>query len=280
MALSPIDIYKNILPKTNCGECGFPNCFAFASMVVNEKIPVNRCPHLDFRVVEKYQEILEEQYKKGKYVKRDMAGDALEWAKERASSLKIEGLQECIGGDLYNDGEHYFLELLYFNNHIVISEKDISYKNGSPLSKLEQVLIYNHIAQKGSSTASGKWKAIAELPNSVSKIVSMKEGVEVPLLERFDGHTGEFLEAAKSIGGIDVTEKEGLADLTVLFRPLPRIPIMLLFWEQDLEEGFDSKVKLLFDETIGEHLDLESIIFLCEKLRELICEGPFEVGIN
>ena len=29
MALSGLDIYK-LLPKTNCKECGFPTCLAFA----------------------------------------------------------------------------------------------------------------------------------------------------------------------------------------------------------------------------------------------------------
>lgn len=37
MALSVVDLYKNVLPKTNCGDCGFPTCLAFASMVVSEK---------------------------------------------------------------------------------------------------------------------------------------------------------------------------------------------------------------------------------------------------
>jgi hypothetical protein len=45
---------------------------------------------------------------------------------------------------------------------------------------------------------------------------------------------------------------------------------MLLFW--DAEEGFDARAKLLFDETVTEHLDIESILFLSERLREMLCE--------
>jgi hypothetical protein len=33
----------------------------------------------------------------------------------------------------------------------------------------------------------------------------------------------------------------------------------------------DNYQKLLFDETIIEHLDIESIIFLSERLRQLLC---------
>jgi Na+-translocating ferredoxin:NAD+ oxidoreductase RNF subunit RnfB len=45
MALSVIDLCKDILPGTNCGDCGYPTCMAFAGMVVSEKLPVENCPH-------------------------------------------------------------------------------------------------------------------------------------------------------------------------------------------------------------------------------------------
>ncbi len=43
--LSPIDIYK-LLPKTNCKECGEPNCMAFATKVVNREVAIDDCPPL------------------------------------------------------------------------------------------------------------------------------------------------------------------------------------------------------------------------------------------
>ncbi|WP_319580163.1 acetyl-CoA decarbonylase/synthase complex subunit gamma [uncultured Methanospirillum sp.] len=41
--ISPIDVYK-LLPRTNCGECGVPNCMAFATRVVNGEAVVDGCP--------------------------------------------------------------------------------------------------------------------------------------------------------------------------------------------------------------------------------------------
>ena len=32
------------------------------------------------------------------------------------------------------------------------------------------------------------------------------------------------------------------------------------------------RIKLLFDKTATEHLDIESILFLSERLRQLLCE--------
>lgn len=52
MPLSVVDLYRDILPKTNCGDCGFPACLAFASIVVSEKLPLSNCPHIDVGVIE------------------------------------------------------------------------------------------------------------------------------------------------------------------------------------------------------------------------------------
>ena len=94
MALSVVDLYRDILPKTNCKDCGYPTCLAFASMVVSEKLPLKNCPYLDPETLAKCTKELEDQYAEGKWLKRDMAQDALEWAIEKASSMKIEDLPE------------------------------------------------------------------------------------------------------------------------------------------------------------------------------------------
>ena len=43
--LSPLDVYQ-LLPKTNCGECGGRNCLALATKIVNREIPPENCPPL------------------------------------------------------------------------------------------------------------------------------------------------------------------------------------------------------------------------------------------
>lgn len=45
MALSGIEIFKQ-LPKTNCKECGFPTCLAFAMSLAQAKTELEKCPHV------------------------------------------------------------------------------------------------------------------------------------------------------------------------------------------------------------------------------------------
>ncbi len=45
MALSGLDIYK-LLPKTNCRECEFATCLAFAMQLAKRQISCEKCPYL------------------------------------------------------------------------------------------------------------------------------------------------------------------------------------------------------------------------------------------
>jgi acetyl-CoA decarbonylase/synthase complex subunit gamma len=45
MALSALEIYKH-LPKTNCKDCGFPTCLAFAMQLAAKKQSLDKCPHV------------------------------------------------------------------------------------------------------------------------------------------------------------------------------------------------------------------------------------------
>lgn len=45
MALSGLEIYK-LLPKTNCKECGFPTCLAFAMKLAQKQVELDACPHV------------------------------------------------------------------------------------------------------------------------------------------------------------------------------------------------------------------------------------------
>ncbi len=45
MALSGLEVYK-LLPKTNCKECGFPTCLAFAMKLAAKQVELDACPYV------------------------------------------------------------------------------------------------------------------------------------------------------------------------------------------------------------------------------------------
>ncbi len=42
---SGIQIYK-LLPQTNCKECGFPTCLAFAMKLAAKQVELSACPYV------------------------------------------------------------------------------------------------------------------------------------------------------------------------------------------------------------------------------------------
>jgi acetyl-CoA decarbonylase/synthase complex subunit gamma len=45
VALTAIQIYQ-LLPKTNCGDCGVPTCLAFAMKIAQKQAAIEQCPHV------------------------------------------------------------------------------------------------------------------------------------------------------------------------------------------------------------------------------------------
>ena len=55
MALSGIEIYK-LLPQTNCQDCGYPTCLAFAMKLAAKQADLDDCPHVSDEAREKLAE--------------------------------------------------------------------------------------------------------------------------------------------------------------------------------------------------------------------------------
>ena len=53
MALTAMEVYKN-LPRTNCRDCGFPTCMAFAMQVAAKQKALSDCPHLSDEAKEQF----------------------------------------------------------------------------------------------------------------------------------------------------------------------------------------------------------------------------------
>lgn len=54
MALSGLEIYK-LLPKTNCKECDFPTCLAFAMKLAAKQVELKNCPYVSEEAKEKLE---------------------------------------------------------------------------------------------------------------------------------------------------------------------------------------------------------------------------------
>jgi hypothetical protein len=187
--------------------------------------------------------------------------------------MEILELPGRIGGTVIDDDGDIALKLPYFSSHVRIGSDDIRRTDGADLTRWEKVFIYNHLAKGGVRKPTGLWKGFEAFPNTVSKVKTMAGQVAAPLVERFQGQLDGLTRAAVTVGALDASDEAHGADVAFRFQVFPRVPVMLLFWDEDPEDGFGATAKLLFDETIVDHLDIESIVFLSERLRQMLCDA-------
>ena len=266
MRFGPIELYKE-LPKTNCGDCGLSSCLAFATQVVGFGQELRDCPHLDDARLEDLSTTIEEQRNKGVFVKKDNHKITREHLREKIGNHDFKAIAPGLGLTYSADNGKDLLEIPYFERTVIMSRTGIVAERAEEFDPWDEVLLYNYIYFSGSKPLSGEWVGLESFPNSLPKRVALEEGCHKRIHRLFAGAIPVLQAACRKLGGTPVSDGHN-GDLAFKFQPLPRMPLLLLFWDQDQEEGFEAQAKVLFDETALNYLDLEGLTFVAEKLAD------------
>ncbi|HMA84349.1 MAG TPA: acetyl-CoA decarbonylase/synthase complex subunit gamma [Desulfosalsimonadaceae bacterium] len=105
MALTGIQIFK-LLPQTNCKECGFPTCLAFAMQLASGKAELDACPYVSDEAREQLAEasappILPVQIGKG-VRKRTIGGETVLYRHEK-TFYNQTAISAKVGSDISDD---------------------------------------------------------------------------------------------------------------------------------------------------------------------------------
>jgi len=266
MRVGPIDLYK-MLPKTNCGDCGQLSCLAFATQVVGYGHEFRDCPHLEEVAAQKIEQALERQRENGIYLKKDNHKITRDHLKEKIRHHDFKAISPGLEVGYSVDEGQEVLEIPYFGRAVTMRHTGIVSTNEEKFDPWDEVLLYNYIYFSGSKPLTGNWVGLESFPNSLPKRVALEEGCHRRINQVFAGARDKLEEVCRQLGGIPVADGHN-ADLAYKFKPLPKMPLLLLFWDEDKEEGFDSQTRVLFDESAMEYLDLEGLTFVAEKLAE------------
>lgn len=265
--LTPIDLYK-LTPKTNCGECGFPACLAFATQVIVGQADIEACPYLVKEDLGPFRAQLLGQQQAGIGMKREGFEKALEYLRGRLRECDFEGVAASIGASYRQANGEAALEFRYFDRQVVATREGVRDAVDEELNPWEKIFIYNYIID-GAVEPSGVWVGMESLPNSVSKVKSLRTHCEARLAGEYGENPSKLPEIVAAIGR-EISSDMGNADFAAEFQILPKLSMRILWWAEDLDEGFESQVKFLFDSKVLETLDLESLLFACERLTDLL----------
>lgn len=268
MAHTVLELLK-ALPRTNCGDCGQSTCLAFATRVIKEGEDLSRCPHLP-PAAQELAEAISRQQEKGEGRRRESLAISLEVMHAKIAPLNFRDLAPGLGAVYGEEEGRPYLKFSYFGHELLVFPDEVRYPPGAVPNPWDAILLYNYIASCGKALPTGTWITYQSLPNSVSKAKTLAR-LEKELAAHFAGRLGQLQSQAAALGAKPAQASEN-ADFQGVFWLLPRVPVLLLFWDAEPEEDFQAQAHFLFDSTVGDFLDLESLLFLVEQLLDRLME--------
>lgn len=259
--MNPLDILKRT-PKTNCGQCGYPACLAFAANVAKSGEDPKKCPYIDLEGLDLTAQDntgLEEMGRK-----HDL--QLIRHLKEKISSMDFSKISKPLGAN-WSKTTPDTLTFSYLGQIVQLDKKGILLDGLEPEDPRDQILLYNYIHSGGGRAPDGHWIGLESLPNSISKVKTLATYCEERLAKLFSGRSQKDI--IHLCAEIPLRQdRENSASAALFFEVLPMLPLYVLFWDKEPEDGFEAKVKILFDHHVLDFLDLESLIFSAERLAD------------
>ncbi|MCX8030315.1 MAG: DUF3786 domain-containing protein [Thermodesulfovibrionales bacterium] len=245
--MNPLQIYK-LLPKTNCGMCLQKLCMPFAFAVSKGESDVSECPLIKEKDL---------QHIKSNLVTLDWHLETINRLKKEVGDLQFHKIADRIGAYLKDSS----LVIKSLNREITIfANGDI--KDENSLSLWMRILLLSYLKKGGNCDLVNRWVSFSELKNGFIKASTFKTQCEDFLNQVCDSNNEIIDEIFQKLGS--TTETEELAKKGWIIHPLPKIPLLVLYWQRD--DSFDSQTKILFDSSADCYLDIESLIFLTEEM--------------
>lgn len=271
--LNVMEILKQ-LPRNNCRECRLPTCLAFANQVAQGLRQPSDCPYLDPAALD-----LERLQPAAPPTGTDEEEVLLE-LRERIGGVDLAAVAPAVGGRMQGDE----LVVSCLGRDFLIdargSLRSACHANFWVLIPLLDYVLHAAEPPPGvSREATSDWIKYDELGQGLSQSNFFSVSCEGALCRLVEDHPTLFpdlldLFAAEHVDhGFD-------ADLSVVLRPLPRVPLLLCHWKAD--GPFDAKLSLYFDRCTPAHLSLETTVILVmgivEMLKRIVTRHTFQTG--
>jgi hypothetical protein len=242
---------------------------AFATQVIKEGEDLAKCPHLPPAAHELAGAIASQQ-EKGEGRRRESLAISLEAMHIKIAPLNFRESAAGLGAVYGEENGRPYLTFSFFVQKVMVFKDEVRYPIGANPNPWDAILLYNFIASSGKAPPTGTWINFQSLPNSVSKAKTLTR-LEKELADHFAGQVDQLWRQAAVLGSVPAEASENV-DFQGVFHPLPRVPVLLLFWDAEPEEEFQAQAHFLFDSTVSDFLDLESLLFLVEQLMDRLMQ--------
>jgi hypothetical protein len=185
--------------------------------------------------------------------------NVLALAREILPARDPEALCRNAGAEFFplNQGGKITLPFFIKPVNITYPEGHVEYEDSeAKLSLQEQGLILHYLLGAQDIPPTNQPITFREIPSGEFYYQPFLKRAQVPLVQTFGSDHELFRKAGQKLGGIDAK----MGDVSMTFRPFPRIPITLILWKEDDE--FPPDGNILFDAGVKHFLGVEDIAFL------------------
>ncbi|MEW6264592.1 MAG: DUF3786 domain-containing protein [Thermodesulfobacteriota bacterium] len=146
-----------------------------------------------------------------------------------------------------------------FNRTCLVGPDGVEAADGGRLDFTIRICLAYYILQGGRGEPSGAWAAYRDFKDGAFFHAAFAQIVEGKIAADFAGRPVELARAAASLAGKPFAAGLG-GDFCFRFPALPRMPLILIFYDADDE--FPASARVLFDQSAPNFLDMECLAVL------------------
>jgi hypothetical protein len=162
-------------------------------------------------------------------------------------------------------------EVLCLGKKYLVSKSGLRLSGGGISPEPLSSVVIHYILKGSQGEPAGRFVTLAELAGPVFKQGSYsQDALEFPIIKRFKGRVPELLAAAASLGG-RVGGESGLGSVSLIFSLLPKIPVQLIFYDQDDE--FPARATLLYDQKATFFIEFEFLAVLATHFVQALLKS-------
>jgi hypothetical protein len=202
-----------------------------------------------------------------------MAGSylpAFEQSRKRLRQLSPDTISKS--AMVQYDREKNFFIVESFGHRIEISypEGQVHFKglDEKLRSFVWELILLNYLSGSREMLLKNEWVSYRELPQGNIFFPNIKTNVIEFLGTFYSDCDKDLLKKVLTKLGFNFVENK--ADLAATVKAVPRVPVLIQFWEG--EEEIPSSCQILFDSTVSDQMHIEDIAALCSLIKELIVE--------
>jgi hypothetical protein len=250
---SVTDVLK-LVDKSNCQQCGYKTCMAFAAAVLQGRANLSDCPRIEPDLLARHGQAAPERSAAAEEEMMAMLASL----KSGVAGLDFEKTAQRLGGRLVNGR----LVIKVMGKDVAVDHQG-NLHSDIHLHPWISIPVLSYLLYSQGLPLTGEWVTLRELAGGAAWHNFFVHRCVNPLKKVADTYPELFRDLLDIFNGKKAQSRFD-ADTAILLYPLPLVPVLICYWKP--EEGMESSINIFFDSTADRNMGVEFIYRLVAGL--------------